>query len=210
MKKLLLVFVFAAALLGLLAAPAWAFYAPQQKTAYITSYVPYTDAGVTYSWAEWAGPSDPYNIIDRSGSIPHGYKVVVTREWFDSQLGATLIPYEYFNTMRISRSHGHWSFAIAKAARGLRYWSPAYEFGGDFPVGTWARDWWVPLGKLSPGDYSGWVTQSAPLAFVSWLDWGDEEAVPPIPPSIRPLDQPIVQQPADLNWTQQVSFTVAR
>ena len=32
----------AAALLCLLAAPAWAYYAPQEKTAYITSYVPYT------------------------------------------------------------------------------------------------------------------------------------------------------------------------
>jgi len=208
MKRFLLAFVFAAALLGLFAAPASAYLAPQQHTAYITSYVPYTDAGVTYRWAEWAGPSDPYNIIDRSGSIPHGYKVVVTREWFDSQLGATLIPHEYFNTMRIKRLHGGWSFAIKKAARGLRYWSRAYKFGGEaagWPAGTWARDWWVPLGKLPRGHYRGWVTQFAPLAFVSWMDWGTDET----PPSIRPLDQPIVNQPADLNWTQHVSFTVA-
>jgi hypothetical protein len=204
MKRFLLVLACAAALLGLLAAPASAWYAPQQHTAYITSYVPYTDDGVTYSWAEWAGPSDPYGIIDRSGPIPHGYNVVVTREWFDSRLGATLIPAEYFTAMAVSRSSGCWSFAITKAACGLRYWSPAYEFGdeaGGFPVGTWARDWWVPLGKLRPGTYSGWVTQFAPRAFPSWFDWENW--------TLLPLSSPIMQQPADLGWTQDVSFTVA-
>ena len=49
-----------------------------------------------------------------------------------------LIPAEYFTTMAISGSHGCWRFAITKAACGLRYWSPAYEFGDDqraFPPG---------------------------------------------------------------------------
>jgi hypothetical protein len=201
MKRFLLVLVLTVALLGVLAVPASAYYAPQQRTAYITSYVPYTDAGVTYSWVEWAGPSDPYTIIDRSGPIPHGYKVVVTREWFDSRLGATLIPAEYFTTMSISRSTGCPSFKITKAACGLRYWSPAYKTGDPgVPVGTWARDWWVPLGKLPPGDYSGTVTQFAPRAFPSWFDWDNW--------ALLPLCSPIMQQPADLNWPQEVSFTV--
>ena len=203
MKRFLLVLACAAALLGLLAAPASAWYAPQRHTAYITSYVPYTDAGVTYDWAEWAGPSDPYGIIDRSGPIPSGYKVVVTREWFDSRLGATLIPAEYFNTMAVSRSSGCWSFAITEAACGVRYWSPAYEFGDDFPVGTWARDWWVPLGRLAPGHYSGWVTQFAPRAIPSWMDWDNWV--------IRPPRHPVWLQPVsdELNWTQDISFTVS-
>jgi hypothetical protein len=213
MKRLLLVLVLAVALTGLLAAPASAFLAPRQHTAYITSYL---DPG---QWAQWNGPKDPLGLTahptgphDPLARIPHSWNVVVTREWFDSRLGATLIPAEYFNTVRIARTHGGWAFAIKKAARGVRYWSRAYKFGyeaaGFVPAGTWARDWWVPLGKLAPGHYSGWVTQFAPLAFVSWMDWGDETANPPIPASIRPLDQPIVNQPADLNWTQHISFTV--
>ncbi len=210
MKRFVLVVMLVAACLLLVAAPASAYLAPRQHTAYITSYL---EPG---QWAQWNGPSDPFDLTthptgpdDPLARIPHGWNVVVTREWFDSRLGATIIPYEYFNTMRISRLHGHWSFAIKKAARGIRYWSRAYKFNGEaagFPAETWARDWWAPLGKLRPGHYRGWVTQTAPLTFLSWMDWGTDV----IPPSIRPLDNPIVQQPADLNWTQHVSFTGAR
>ena len=203
MKRVLLIVVLVAACLGLFVAPASAFYAPQKHTAYITSFVGAVDpdTGQWVDWVKWNGPSDPYGLTEMSGPIPYGWNVVVTREWFDSKLGATLIPTEYFNTMAVSSSTGCWRFAITKAACGLRYWSPAYEFGDDFPAGTWARDWWVPLGKLRPGDYSGWVTQFAPRAIPSWLDW--ENWV------ILPLLHPIMNQPADLNWTQDISFTVA-
>jgi hypothetical protein len=198
MKRLLLVLVLAVALTGLIAAPAWAYVNPQPNTAYITSFV---EPGVV-DWVEWNGPGDPFGLTEQVGPIPHGYKVVVTREWFDSRLGATLIPAEYFTTMEVSRSTGCPSFAVTRAACGLRFWSPAYKTGDpDFPTGMWARDWWVPLGKLPPGDYSGSVTQFAPRAFPTWIDW--ENGV------LLPLRSPIVQQPADLNWTQDISFTVA-
>jgi hypothetical protein len=198
MKRFLLVLFCVAALLCVVAAPASAYYAPRQHTAYITSFV---EPDVV-DWAEWNGPGDPFGLTEHVGPIPHGYSVVVTREWFDSRLGATLIPAEYFTTMAISRSTGCPRFAITKAACGLRYWSPAYKTGDPgLPAGTWARDWWVPLGKLPPGDYSGTVTQSAPHAFPSWFDL--ENWV------LLPLRSPIMQQPADLNWTQEISFTVA-
>ena len=198
MKRFLLVFVCVAALLGLLAAPASAYYAPQEHTAYITSFV---EPGVV-DWVEWNGPGDPYGLAEKTGPIPYGYGVVVTREWFDTRLGATLIPLEEFHTMAISSSTGLWSSAITKAACGLRYWSPAYKTGDPFfPPETWARDWWVPLGKLPPGDYSGWVKELAPHAFPSWFDWDNWVLLPPL--------RPIMVQPADVDWTQDISFTVA-
>ena len=212
MKRMLLVLALAVALLGVLAAPAWAYVNPQPNTAYITSFV---EPG---QWCEWAGPLDPFNVIvhpidenDPLALIPHGWNVVVTREWFDTRLGATLIPLEYFNTLAISRSTGGWRFAITKAACGVRYWSRAYRTGDPgLPSWVWARDWWVPLGKLPPGDYSGTVTQFAPHAIPSWVDWGDDTADPPIPPHTLPLLHPIWLQPVsdDLNWTQRISFTV--
>ena len=128
--------------------------------------------------------------------------MVVAREWFDTRLGATLIPSEYFTTMAISRSSGHPSFAITKAACGVRYWSPAYN--RVTRTSPWAR------GHATGGcrsasatrNHSGTVTQSAPRAFPSWFDWENW--------TLLPLRSPIMQQPADLDWTQDVSFTVAR
>jgi hypothetical protein len=203
MKRLLLVFVFAFALLGLLATPAFAFYASQEKTAYITSFVPYDENGVRVAdWISWNGGND---VAYHVGPIPHGWNVVVTREWFDARLGATLIPAEYFNTMAISgTSDGSpcFSFAITKAACGLRYWSPAYKLDPAGDPQLWARDWWVPLGKLPPGDYSGWVTQFAPHAFPTWMDQYAETA------EYLPLLHPIWLQPVDWNWTQDISFTM--
>jgi hypothetical protein len=202
MKRFVFVVVLVAACLLVFAAPASAYYAPQEKTAYITSFVPYTDAGTTYSWVEWAGPSSPFDFNGRSGPIPHGYNAVVTREWFDNRLGATLIPVEYFNTLSISRSSGRPRLAITTAWRGLPYWSPTYLTGDPgFPDKTWARDWWVPLGKLPAGSYGGWVTQFAPRAFPSWFDFDNW--------ALLPLRSPILNQPADVNWTQDISFTVA-
>jgi hypothetical protein len=199
MKRFLLVFVLAAALLCVAAVPASAYYAPREHTAYITSFV---EPGVV-DWVEFADlQSSPFALTERTGPIPLGYNVVVTREWFDSRLGAALIPAEYFTTMKVSRSTGCPSFAITRAACGLRFWSPAYKMGDpDFHAETWARDWWVPLGKLPPGTYGGTVTQFAPRAFPSWFDW--ETRV------LLPLRSPVMQQPADLNWTQDISFTVA-
>jgi len=200
MKRFLLVLVCVAAVLCVAAAPASAYYAPREHTAYITSFL---EPGVV-DWVEFADlQSSPFALTEQTGPIPHGYNVVVTREWFDTRLGATLIPAEYFTTMAISRSSGHPNFAITRAACGVRYWSPAYKTGDpDLPAGTWARDWWVPLGKLPPGTYSGTVTQFAPRAFPSWFD-GENW-------TLLPLRSPIMQQPADWNWTQDISFTVAR
>ncbi len=198
MKRYLLVFVLAAACLGLFAAPASAFYAPQQHTAYI----PYWIQGEGGGWLEWAG-TGPYDIIDHTGvnnvPIPHDYKVVVTAEWFDTRLGATLIPAEWFHTMAISRSTGCWSFAITRAACGLRYWSPAYKWDPAAPDDqTWARDWWVPLGKLRPGHYSGWVRESVPRAFPTWTD--------PATGEFLPLNSPYMVQADD--FTLPISFSV--
>lgn len=186
MKRLLLVVVLVTACLLLFAAPASAiFYNSQQHTAYVTHW------GGGDVWMEWVPTaSDPNNIVghwatyDDDGNviappdpIPHDYNVVITAEWFDTRLGATLIPAEWFHTMAISKTDGPpcFRFAIKTAAGGLRYWSPAYQFDptGIFdPNRTWewARDWWVPLGKLPAGHYSGWVTNIVPRAFPTWED----------------------------------------
>ncbi|MCX6363525.1 MAG: hypothetical protein NTW58_05040 [Actinobacteria bacterium] len=198
MKKLPLVVVLVAACLLLFAAPASAWYVqPQTSTAYITSFV---GPG---QWVEWTDLNDPFGWEVRDCPIPHGYDVVVTREWSDTRPGATLIPAEYFTTMAIhgQRSDGsYFSFTITKAACGLRYWSPAYRFGDPFESWVWWRDWWVHLGPLGKGTYSGTVTQFAPHAFPTWMDQDTGE--------IQPLFQPIMLQPADCNWVQDISFTV--
>jgi hypothetical protein len=200
MKRLLLVVVLVAACLLLFAAPASAWYAqPQTSTAYITSFV---GPG---QWVEWTNLNDPFGFEVRDYPIPHGCDVVVTREWTDTRLGATLIPAEYFSTMAI---HGYrpdgspcFSFPITKAACGLRYWSPAYRFGDPFASWVWWRDWWVHLGPLDTGTYSGTVTQFAPHAFPTWLD--DKM-------NVLPLFKPKMVRPSDpyVNWTQGISFTV--
>ena len=53
--------------------------------------------------------------------------------------------------------------------------------------------------QAAAGNYSGTVTQSAPYAFPSWFDWETW--------TLLPLRSPIMQQPADLDWTQDISFT---
>ena len=36
--------------------------------------------------------------------------------------------------------------------------------------GAWADDWWVPLGKLAKGTYSGWVREQVVSDYPTWMD----------------------------------------
>jgi hypothetical protein len=215
MKKLLLVLVLAAACLLLFAAPASAmFYNPQLNTAYVTHW------GGGDHWLEWVPTQDdPWNLVGHEdGLIPHGMNVVITAEWFDTRLGATLIPAEWFHTMAISKSKADgrpsFSFTIKDPAGGLRYWSPAYPLD---PTGVfdpdrtweWARDWWVPLGKLPAGHYSGWVRNIVPHAFPTWEEQDDDYGYR------LPLGSPLIVQPSYFydHWfpaQEDISFTVVQ
>jgi hypothetical protein len=204
MKRLLIVVVLVAACLLLFAAPASAWYAyPQTPGAYITSFLDEN----SNQWTYLSDPEDPFSFVVRDDPIPQGYDVVVTREWFDTRLGATLIPAEYFSTMAIYKDGSTAPiFAITKAVAGLRYFSPAYRFGDPLDGRVWARDWWVHLGQLPPGEYTGWVTQFAPRAVPLWIpvwDAAPEDLV------VKPLCHPDMLPPSELNWTQEISFTVA-
>ena len=55
-------------------------------------------------------------------------------------------------------------------ARTVRYWSPPYEWDAAQMPGVWARDWWLPLGKLGKGTYTGWVRERVIAKFPTWLD----------------------------------------
>jgi hypothetical protein len=47
-------------------------------------------------------------------------------------------------------------------------WTPAAPWNPAMP-GVWASDWWVPLGTLTSGDYSGTVRDVGPRDFLTWL-----------------------------------------
>ena len=151
-------------------------------------------------WFSWDGTStDAAYVIEHSGPIPYGMNVVVTAEWMDTRLGATLAPVDWLHTMTLS---GPKSFAIKNAACSLRYWSPAYRFvDPGFPPGAWARDWWVPLGVLPPGDYTVTVREFVPRAFPSWVDW-DANA-------LLPLFSPVMIPKEDVTGPT-ISFSVAK
>ena len=104
MKRLLLVVVLVAACLLLFAAPASAsFYNPQTDTAYIPHWSGgIDDTGFGFSLDGTVDPSDPYaGLMDNYGPISHDTNVVVTAEWFDTRLGATLVPAKWFHSFKI-------------------------------------------------------------------------------------------------------------
>ena len=161
MKRLPLVVVLVVACLLLFAAPASADfpYAPQTNTAYI----PHWSGGIDHGfWLSFVGGE----AVENDGPINHDMNVVVTAEWFDTRLGATLVPAEWFHSLRVT---GPKCFTIS-LARSPRYWSPAYQIDPVNDARQWARDWWVPLGKLPPGHYTISVREFVPHAFPTWQD----------------------------------------
>lgn len=161
MKRFILIIVLVTAALALSAAPALAWYAPQPQTAYIDYW------SVPHGWLEWNGPGDPYGATIRRGAIPRGWDVVVATSWADSRRGAEMAPANMQHGLTVAKQGGGWQLRVRLP--GSSFWSPVYAWGPSLP-GAWARDWWVPLGKLAPGDYSGTVRDVAPRAFPTWLD----------------------------------------
>lgn len=163
MRRLLLLLVVTMLALGVVAGPAAAWYAPKAHTAYVS---PFDKSG----WAEWAGPSDPLNAIPRTGRIPHGWNVVISLTWMDSETGAKLAPIVFDHTFKFSNASGTWSKKALSPWRTVRFWSPAYAWDSVGSPGFFASDWWVPLGKLARGTYKGWVRETVVSAYPTWVD----------------------------------------
>jgi len=163
MKRLAVLVLLTGIVLAASAAPAWAWYAPKQKTAYVT-------LSKAKGWVEWAGPSNPLNMIQHKDAIPRGYRVVAGMTWLDSEVGAKIAPAVLRETLSFKKKGGGWSFAITDPAKTVKYWSPAYQWDPATLPGVWALDWWVPLGKLKPGTYTGWMKDQALGPVPSWLD----------------------------------------
>jgi hypothetical protein len=163
MKRLLLMLVLVLLLMVLVVAPALAWYAPKPHTAYVS---PFDKTG----WAEWAGPSDPLNVIAHTGAIPHGWEVVVSLTWLDSQTGARLAPIVLQHTFSFSKVNGAWSKKALSPQRAVRFWSPAYEWDAVGAPGLYGSDWWVPLGKLAKGTYKGWFKEQIVSEYPTWVD----------------------------------------
>jgi hypothetical protein len=201
MKRLLLLLALTIVVFALGASPAYAWLAPQHDTAYIS---PYSNP---VGWVEWVGNSNnPFATVDHTDAIPHGWNVVVAVTWADLRLGATLVPCEVFHTLSIAHTTGCPTYKLPTAASALRYWSRPYQWDSSADPKVWARDWWVPLGKMPAGDYTGLVREWAPRAFPTWID--------PVTGADLDLAHPYILAPYDTNndpdnppWT--VSFTVA-
>jgi len=163
MKRLAVLVLLTGVILAASATPAWAWYAPKQNTAYI-------DISTPKGWVEWAGPSDPLSVVAHKDAIPRGWPVVVSLTWLDGEIGARLAPAVLNETLSLKRSGGGWKFAITDPAKSVKYWSPAYQWDTVKYPGVWAMDWWVPLGKLTAGTYTGWTKDRALGPVPSWLD----------------------------------------
>lgn len=163
MRRFLLILVLVLVVTAVVAGPASAWYAPKAHTAYVTIFL-------KTGWDEWAGPSDPLNMISHTGAIPHGWKVVMKMSWADSETGARLAPLLFDRTLAFSKVKGSWSLKVLKPQKAVRFWSPAYEYDAATRPGVWARDWWVPLGRLAKGRYKGWVREQVVSEFPMWLD----------------------------------------
>jgi hypothetical protein len=162
MKRLLLLLALVLLTLGVVAAPALAWDHIQLNTAYITSF--------RSGWDSWNGPSDPFGTTHHTGAIPHSWKVVVGLTWMDSQTGAKPAPVEMLHTFAFHKVNGTWSRAVTDPLRAVKYWDAAYEWDSVTYPGVWAIDWWVPLGKLAPGTYKGWVRQQVISQIPTWMD----------------------------------------
>jgi hypothetical protein len=186
MKRLLLLLVLSLMILGVAAGPALAWYDIKPHTAYVTTYQ-------VKGWDEWTGPG-PFDTTFHKGAIPYGYKVVLGVTWMDSELGAKLAPVEFLHTFALRRVGDTWSRSALDPGRTTKYWSPAYEWDSVGEPGVWGEDWWVPLGKLARGTYTGWARERVMGPYPTWL--GDTGLV----------TTPIWQPKFDTTWKH--TFTV--
>jgi hypothetical protein len=162
MKRSLLLLVLVLLVLGVAAAPALAWNNVQPNTAYITTF--------SGGWDSWNGPADPYGTTHHTEAIPHSYKIVVGLTWQDSQTGARLAPVALLHTFAFHKVNGTWSKTVTDPLRAVRYWDDAYVWDSVKYPGVWAIDWWVPLGKLAPGTYKGWVREQAISEYPTWTN----------------------------------------
>jgi len=106
MKRLVLVIALCLLVLAAAATPALAWYAPQERTAYIDGY--FQPKG----WLEWAGPDDPLSlVVHRGDPIPAGWPVYVCVSWVDFKYaGAVQVPSRMFNEAAFARDGGGWTW----------------------------------------------------------------------------------------------------
>jgi hypothetical protein len=163
MRRFLLLLAVVLLALAAFAPAAMAWYAPAEHTAYIDFWFDPT------SWYEWDADA-PDGLIEHNEPIPADWPVVVATTWLDSRRGAAIAPLFILHTMTVQNTDGSWTFAVPTANKGTRYWSPIYEWDPVTMPGFWGRDWWVPLGTLPPGRYTGAVHEWAPEDFPTWVD----------------------------------------
>jgi hypothetical protein len=184
MKRLPIVILLVLFALAVSCAPAGAWYAPQPQTAYIDV------AGPSTGWWEWGGRDHPTTkIAHATDPIPHGWNVVLTKTWLDSQTGVKLVPLAIRDTLSFKQVGGKWKLAALDPLKTVKYWSPPYQYDAAAYPNEWASDWWVPLGKLAKGTYAGWVRDMVPSAMPGWLD--DSGAVLAEPVWLQPWDDTV-------------------
>jgi hypothetical protein len=161
-KRLLLLLAACLVVIGVIAGPAGAYYNPKPNTAYVFVFD-------NRGWDEWVGPG-PTDTMHHTGAIPRGFRVALGTMWADGQFGARLAPAEFLHTYSLQRAQGGWARRALDPGRTVRYWSPVYQPDASQMPGVWARDWWVPLGNLATGSYTGWVRERTVAAYPTWID----------------------------------------
>jgi opacity protein-like surface antigen len=162
MKRLLLVCVLAVALLALLAAPALAWQPPETMQPG-NAYVGVMSEVFGNYWYDLDASGTPV-FHDGTEAIPSGDHVWLSFGW-GSPIRGTIqnFPSHGLYGLEVSGPEGY-SWSISQAAS-KQQWSVLYN-GGPGPAFNkasttiWVRDWYVDLGVLGVGTYSGKTTET--------------------------------------------------
>lgn len=182
MKRLLLFAVLAIACLGLLAAPALAWYQPMQPgNAYVFPFGTMGDDGIVYSfWGELDSVSGEEVWHDQTEAIPKGDAVWLMFGWVSPTRGTVqTLPRIDRYAFSVSGPEGY-SFSISGAAS-RAVWSPVYLWGvgpafNKAEAPYWGRDWWRKLGVLSSGVYTGTASETVTRTITDTAFMGEEWA----------------------------------
>ena len=182
MKRLLLFAVLVAACVGLLAAPAFAYYQPAQpENAYVLPFGFVGDDGILYTyWTDLDPISGEEVWHDSTEAIPKEATVWLAMTLVSPIRGTVRnFPQTDLYALSLSGPEGYaWSISGA-ASRAV--WSPIYLYGvmpafNKAEATYWARDWWQKLGVLSSGVYTGTTTERVTRLITDSSFMGDEWA----------------------------------
>lgn len=173
MRRLVIILAITFALLAVGASPAFGYAVPPEPGAYVFPFsgdwteVTATGAEIEHFWTQ--DPSDPENWL-MPDPIPAGMDIWMAFTWVAPGRGGVLtVPRTILTTFDIYVVLSEDPFELGDQvfgktyAQGRAYWSSLYLYDGSHGevlpfnprIGAriYARDWWVPVPPLDPGNY---------------------------------------------------------